>query len=170
MKYLLLTTFYILLINFTYAENLPNEISQLKADYNENVDLYCIQMEDSIERLAISKRVSTAFILFLNPELKNTSDIYTGKVIKLPGIKVMEYIGSRSKNLHHKVLEMGAERYSIRKQALDFLIEKNYLAVPILLKALKSKNPDIKENAKEALKNILADQDHFKKYQISEKI
>ncbi|MCM8535019.1 MAG: hypothetical protein NE334_03695 [Lentisphaeraceae bacterium] len=162
MKFLLVTTLYILLTNITYAEKLPEEISQLNADYNENIDLYCIQTEDSIKRLAISKKVSTALILFLNPELKRTADIYTGRVIKLPGRKVMEYIGSRSKNLHHKVLELGSKSYSIRKQALNFLVERNYLAVPILLKALKSKTPDIKENAKEALKKILADLNHFK--------
>ena len=144
------------------AESIPYEIQQLKADFNENVNLYCIQKEDTVKKIAFDQKISPALIFYLNPELNTAADIYTGKVIKLPAQKVLEYISSRSKNYHHKVLELGTGSYSIRKQALDFLISKNYLAVPILINALKSKNPDIKENSKEALRKIFADLNHFK--------
>ncbi|MCH2204602.1 MAG: LysM peptidoglycan-binding domain-containing protein [Lentisphaerales bacterium] len=126
----------------------------LKADFSENIDKYCIEKNDSLVALAAKCKVSPSFILYLNPELHSYENFYPGKVIKLPGLNVKSFIGSKSRSLTYLIDQLGAEDFQTRNNALNQLIDSDWKAVPILMKALKCKEVEIRGNAKEALKQI----------------
>ena len=126
----------------------------LKADFSENIDMYCIERNDSLVALAAKCKVSPSFILYLNPELHSYENFYVGKIIKLPGQNVKSFIDSRSRSLNYLINQLGAQDFETRNNALNQLITKDWQAVPILMKTLKHEDVEIRGNAKDALRKI----------------
>ena len=127
----------------------------LNADFSNNINLYCMQENDSLESIAIKHKTSVSFILYLNEKLKDPKSFYVGQVIKLPGDKVIELIESKGKSYQPLINKLGSNTFRLRKEAMIALEEKDWRAVPILIYALNNKDVEIRGNAKDTLKNIL---------------
>lgn len=138
----------------TYA--IERYFPNIKAEFSENIDLYCIEKDDSIVSLALKHKVSPSFLLYLNEELHKHENFYVGKTIKLPGDNIKSFIGSRSKNLNHLINQLGARDYQTRKDALNQLVDKDWRAVPLLLKNVKHEDVEIRGNVKDALRTIFS--------------
>jgi hypothetical protein len=128
----------------------------IKADFSENIDLYCIEEGDSLASIALKSKVSPSFLLYINNGIDKHENFYVGKTIKLPGDNIKSFINSRSRHLNKLISKLDSKLYKDRKDALQQLINKDWRAVPILLKNRQNKNIEIRSNVKDALKQIFS--------------
>ena len=154
MKIFVMALWVVSLVSVNQAVAIERYFPNIKAEFSENIDLYCVEKGDSIISLALKHKVSPSFLLYLNEELHKHESFYVGKTIKLPGDNIKSFIESRSKSLNYLINQLGADDYQNRRHALNQLINKDWLAVPILLKNVKHKDVEIRGNVKDALKQI----------------
>lgn len=156
-KYLLVS---VLIISLSAQGN-----DKEKSDFNfrKNTEIHNIKYSETLARIALENNVSVAFLLYLNESISNPDRIQAGQQIKIPNDKARKYIKEQSKAYMPLVKKMGAMKYKDRNIAIKEMIQKDWLAIPVLLQALKNEDVEIRENAREALKEI-----HRKKEKVKE--
>ena len=137
--------------------SLEKDFPDLKEEYSDHVDFYCINRGDSIKSIALNYKVSPSFILYLNSELEKAENFYIGKVVKVPGKSIKDTIESRGQYYVRLINKLGHDSYRTRKSAEDKLVEHNWRVVPLLLKHKKHQNVEIRGNIKTALERIFTD-------------
>lgn len=130
------------------------EKSHSEFDFKKNTEKYSIQYNDTLARIALTNNVSVAFLLYLNDDIYNPDKIYVGQEIKVPNNEAQKYVKNQSKNYTHLITKMGAMTYKERHKAIKEMIRKDWLVIPLLRQALDNKDVEIRENAREALREI----------------
>lgn len=130
------------------------EKKNIEFDFKKNTEKYSIKYNDTLARIALTNNVSVAFLLYLNNDIYNPDRIYAGQEILVPNKEAQLYVKTQSKNYSHLIAKMGAMTYKERHNAIKEMINKDWLAIPILRQALDHKDVEIRENAREALREI----------------
>jgi len=115
---------------------------------------YTVGHGDSLAGIALKKRVSVSYLLALNKKIVNPSRIYAGQKIKVPDEKAVKYLSTRSIELNDTLKQLAAVKSKQRMAAVRELIKKDWRAVPILLPALRHKDPEVRENVREVLREM----------------
>ena len=116
---------------------------------------YTIKHGDTLARIANRHKVSVSYIWTINNgNLYNPNKIYSGQMINVPSQEAIEIIEKESKKLQAIVKKLGAVKYPVRKLAMLALINLDWKTVPILLEALKHKDPEVRENARTILRTF----------------
>ena len=80
--------------------------------------------------------------------------IYANQKIKVPNKKAIEFISKQSITLKPIFEKLGAEKSKARIKAVKEMIKQDWRVIPLLLTALEDKDPEVRENAREALRAI----------------
>jgi LysM repeat protein len=147
MKYLLLFLFSC--ITFVNAED-----NQKNFDFYSNTKTHHITFGESLARIALEHKVSVSFLLSLNKKISNPNRIFGGQKIKVPNDKAVKYLTEQSMTLKPLLMKLGAQASKDRIKAVKEMILQDWRVIPLLLNALKDKDVEIRENAREALREI----------------
>ena len=124
-------------------------------DLHKETSSYNINYGESLGRIALEHKVSVSYLLSINENSIGDPDIiYAGQKIKVPNKKAIEFITEKSLMLKPFLLNLGAEKSKVRMKAVKEMIRQDWRVIPLLLEALKDKDVEVKENAREALKAI----------------
>lgn len=125
-----------------------------KFDFKKNTLQYSVEYNDTLARIALNSKVSVAFLLYLNEDIKNPDLIFPGQKVRVPNEDAVKFIISQSRAFLPYINKMGAMKYKDRKKAINEMVNKDWLAIPVLLQALDHKDVEIRENARLALREI----------------
>ena len=143
--------FYILIL-FTLQALLSAEVKEL--DFHKETQTYTIKIGESLARIALDHKVSVSYLLSINTKIRNPNIIYSGQRIKVPNNTAIEHISKKSKTLRPLFDKLGAVKSKERINAVKEMIKQDWRVIPLLLEALKEKDPEVRENAREALREI----------------
>ena len=149
MKKLMLAGVLLLSLNLSAGTEQNNKI-----DFKNNTEVHYVKNNETLARIAIKNNVSVAFLLHINKNIHNPDFLRAGQAIQIPNKKIRDYVEKESKKYVHLIEKMGAMTYKERNNAIKEMIQKDWLAVPVLLTALDHKDVEIRENAREALREI----------------
>ena len=149
-----MTKYLLILCTFMVHNLYGQEVSKNKFNFQKNKEVHQVRIDETLARIALENKVSVAFLLYLNEDIKNPDLIYAGQKINIPNLKAREHIVAQSKGFIPFINKMGAMKYKERKKAINEMIEKDWLVIPILLQALENKDVEIRENAKLVLREI----------------
>ena len=152
----------IICLMFATVNLYSNETEETQFNFKENIEKHYIKYNETLARIALQNNVSVAFLLYLNDDIYNPDKIFAGQEIKVPNKEAQAYIQKQSKAYSHLISKMGAMTYKERNAAIKEMIKKDWLVIPLLRQALGNKDVEIRENAREALREI-----HSKKDKIS---
>ena len=148
-------TKYLLIISvFLQLTLLSNDALNTEFNFQKNKEIHHVRIDETLARIALENKVSVAFLLYLNEDIKNPDLIYAGQKINIPNVKAREFIIAQSKVFMPFINKMGAMKYKERKKAINEMIKKDWLVIPVLLQALEHKDVEIRENARLALREI----------------
>ena len=123
-------------------------------DLHKETDSYFIDHGDSLARIALKHKVSVSYLLSLNNYIHDPNMIYANQKIKVPNKKAIEFISKQSITLKPIFEKLGAEKSKARIKAVKEMIKQDWRVIPLLLTALEDKDPEVRENAREALRAI----------------